>query len=231
MIDFDNLDTDIDRVRFSIEDYRVRFNVAFYKAKEIGSTDEKELEKVEQWKNKLISEWHERTVELDRLMSLKTLKPVHTLDVTPYRKELKAILQRERFGAGRPKTEADLEQFAKDIDTRFSFHGWESRKDGEAYPEFKVFFPNQKDDLSLIRNINIMARIIKDDRDDYSYFVIERQKNQLSKKSKPCLKVSGEIMEEGQLVNFSMLESSVSRYKQMWTLHYAVNEAAVRPLP
>lgn len=227
MSDFDNIDPIIDQLRFDLEDCRIKYNVAFLLGKQTLPNDEKEQERINAWKDTVISEHHNKTVELNRLSALKILERTRLLDVAPYRKELQQIMRRERFGAGRPQTEADLDQFAKDIDSRLAFHGWETKPDGEAYPEFSVKLPHQEN-LNLIRNVNLMARILKPEDKDYAYLVIERDKSQVSQKTKPCLKVYGEFMEKAWIRNFRMLESVLLGNQKVWTLRYAMNEAATK---
>lgn len=224
---FDGIDPTIDQLRFDLEDCRIKYNVAFFLAKQTPTQDEKEHKRIDEWKNDVIMDHHNKTIELNRLSALKILERTYFIDVAPYRKEFREIMRRERFGVGRPKTEADLDQFAKEIDSRLAFHGWESKPDGEAYPEFSVKLPHQEN-INLIRNVNLMARIIKPDDKDYAYFVIERDKSQVSKKTKPCLKVYGEFMEKAWIRYFSMLESDLPGNELIWTLRYAMNEAATK---
>lgn len=227
MSDFDNIDSTIDQLRFDLEDCRVKYNVAFFLAKQTPAQDEKEHKRIDEWKHDVLREHNTKETELNRLTAFKILERTYAIDVAPYRKKLLEIMRRERFGVGRRQTEADLDQFAKDIDSRLAFHDWESKPDGEAYPEFSVRLPHQEN-INLIRNVNLMARIIKSDDKDYAYLVIERDKSQVSKKTKPCLKVHGEFMEKAWIRYFSLLESDLSGNESIWTLRYAMNEAATK---
>jgi hypothetical protein len=227
MSDFDYIDSTIDRLRFDLEDCRVKHNVAFLLAKQALPNDEAEKNRLEEWKDAVVVEHHKKTVELERLMALKILERTKDLDVAPYRKELLEIMRREKFGVGRPQTEADLDKFAKNIDSRLAFHGWEDKPDGETYPEFSVKLPRQEN-INLIRNVNMLARILKPEDKDYAYLVIDRDKSQVSQKTKPCLKIHGEFMEQANIRNFRMLESVLLGNRQIWTLRYAMNEAATK---
>lgn len=224
---FDTIDSAIDQLRFDVEDCRIRYSMAFYHAKQCSSPDGKDHERLDEWKHDILMEHHHKDIELNRLTALKILERTYFTDVTPYRKELQEIMRRERFGVGRPKTEADLDQFAKNIDSRLAFHGWEAKPDGEAYPEFSVKLPHQEN-INLIRNVNLMARIIKPVDKDYAYLVIKRDKNQVSQKTKPCLKIHGELMEKAWIRYFSMLESDIPGNELVWTLRYAMEEAATK---